>query len=54
MAKLIYSGLMSLDGYVADRDGKFDFAQPDAEVHAFVKELRRPAGPHLLGRRCTR
>jgi dihydrofolate reductase len=51
MARLIYSGLMSLDGYIADRDGNFDWAEPDAEVHSFVNELMRPAGTHLLGRR---
>ena len=51
MARLIYSGLMSLDGYIADRDGKFGWAEPDAEVHSFVNELQRPAGTYLLGRR---
>ena len=51
MARLIYSGLMSVDGYIADRDGNFDWAEPDAEVHSFVNEQMRPAGTHLLGRR---
>jgi dihydrofolate reductase len=51
MARLIYSGLMSVDGYIADRDGHFDWAEPDAEVHSFVNEQMRPAGTHLLGRR---
>jgi dihydrofolate reductase len=51
MAKLIYSALESLDGYVADTDGKFDWAEPDEEVHAFVNELERPVGTLLLGRR---
>jgi dihydrofolate reductase len=51
MARLIYSGLMSVDGYIADRDGNFDWAEPDAEVHSFVNELMRPVGTHLLGRR---
>ena len=51
MAKLIYSALASLDGYVADVDGKFDWAMPDEEVHAFVNDLARPVGTHLLGRR---
>jgi dihydrofolate reductase len=51
MAKLIYTALMSLDGYVADEDGKFDWAEPDEEVHAFVNELERPVGTHLYGRR---
>lgn len=51
MGRLIYAGLMSLDGYIADRDGNFDWAQPDAEVHSFVNELQRQAGTYLLGRR---
>jgi dihydrofolate reductase len=51
MAKLIYSALASLDGYVADKDGKFDWAQPDEEVHAFVNDLDRSVGTFLLGRR---
>jgi dihydrofolate reductase len=51
MAKLIYSALMSLDGYVADEDGKFDWAEPDEEVHGFVNDLSRPVGTFLLGRR---
>jgi dihydrofolate reductase len=51
MAKLIYSAIASLDGYVADADGKFDWAAPDEEVHAFVNDLERPLGTHLYGRR---
>jgi dihydrofolate reductase len=51
MAKLIYSALTSLDGYVNDEDGKFDWAEPDEEVHAFVNDLERPVGTHLYGRR---
>ena len=51
MAKLIYAAITSLDGYVADRDGNFDWAAPDAEVHAFVNELERPIGTYLYGRR---
>jgi dihydrofolate reductase len=51
MAKLIYSALASLDGYVADADGNFDWAAPDEEVHAFVNDLERPVGTHLYGRR---
>lgn len=53
-AKLIYSAIASLDGYVADKDGGFDWAAPDEEVHAFVNELTRPAGTHLLDGGCTR
>jgi dihydrofolate reductase len=51
MAKLIYMTIASLDGYVADEDGKFDWAVPDDEVHAFVNDLERPIGTHLYGRR---
>ena len=51
MAGLIYSAITSLDGYVADEDGNFDWAEPDEEVHAFVNELERPIGTYLYGRR---
>ena len=51
MARLIYSALASLDGFVADQDGRFDWAEPDEEVHAFVNDLERPLGTHLYGRR---
>jgi dihydrofolate reductase len=51
MAKLIYSAIASLDGYVADENGKFDWAKPDEEVHAFVNDLERPIGTYLYGRR---
>jgi dihydrofolate reductase len=51
MAKLIYSVITSLDGYVADEDGNFDWAAPDEEVHAFVNDLERPVGTYLYGRR---
>ena len=51
MAKLIYSAITSLDGYVADRDGNFEWAAPDEEVHAFVNDLERPIGTYLYGRR---
>ncbi len=51
MAKLIYSMLASVDGYIADENGSFDFAAPDEEVHAFVNELARSVGTMLLGRR---
>jgi dihydrofolate reductase len=50
-AKLIYSTIVSLDGYVADRDGNFDWAAPDEEVHAFVNDLERTVGTYLYGRR---
>jgi dihydrofolate reductase len=51
MGKLIYSALTSLDGYIEDREGKFDWAEPNEEVHAFINDLERPVGTHLLGRR---
>lgn len=51
MARLIYSMISSLDGYVADEEGHFDWAAPDEEVHAFVNELERPVGTYLYGRR---
>lgn len=51
MAKLIYSAITSLDGYVSDEDGNFDWAVPDEEVHAFVNDLERGIGTYLYGRR---
>jgi dihydrofolate reductase len=50
-AKLIYSAIASLDGYVADENGNFDWAAPDEEVHRFVNDLERPVGTYLYGRR---
>jgi hypothetical protein len=44
VAKLIYSAISSLDGYVADEDGKFDWSTPDEEVHTFVNDLERTVG----------
>jgi dihydrofolate reductase len=51
LANLIYSAIGSLDGYVADEQGKFDWAAPDEEVHTFVNNLARPVGTFVLGRR---
>jgi dihydrofolate reductase len=51
LGRLIYSAIASLDGYVADEAGNFDWAAPDEEVHAFVNDLERPIGTYLLGRR---
>jgi dihydrofolate reductase len=50
-ARLTYSALASLDGFVEDERGTFDWAAPDEEVHAFVNELERPIATHLYGRR---
>jgi dihydrofolate reductase len=51
MATLMYSTIASLDGYMADEDGNFDWAEPDEEVHAFINDLVRPTGTYLYGRR---
>jgi dihydrofolate reductase len=51
LAKLIYMSIASLDGYVEDAHGKFDWAEPDEEVHASVNELERTVGTYLFGRR---
>jgi dihydrofolate reductase len=51
MGRLVYSVICSLDGYTADADGKFDWAMPDEEEHAFVNDLERPVGTCLYGRR---
>jgi dihydrofolate reductase len=51
IARLIYSAICSLDGYVEDESGQFGWAAPDEEVHAFVNELERPIGTYLYGRR---
>ena len=48
MAKLIYTAISSLDGYVADAEGNFDWSAPDDEVHRFVNELERPIGTYLI------
>ena len=51
LAKLIYAAIASLDGYVEDEEGSFDWAMPDEEMHAFVNDLERPIGTNLYGRR---
>ena len=51
MAELIYSAIASLDGYVADENGGFDWAAPDEEVHAVVNDLERSIKTYLYGRR---
>ncbi|MGI8517790.1 MAG: dihydrofolate reductase family protein [Acidimicrobiia bacterium] len=51
MPKLVYAAITSLDGYLEDEGGGFDWAVPDAEVHAFINELEGSIGTHLYGRR---
>jgi dihydrofolate reductase len=51
MVRLMYAGLVSLDGYLTDADGNFDWAAPDPEVHQAVNDLERPVGTYLYGRR---
>src|ERR671915_2656948 len=51
MAKLIYTAIASLDGYVADEEGNFDWAAPDEEVHTFANDFARSVGTYLYGRR---
>jgi dihydrofolate reductase len=51
VAKMIYSGLASLDGYIADEQGNFDWAVPDEEVLVFLNDLERSVGTYLYGRR---
>jgi len=51
MAKLIYVLNASLDGYIADEDGKFDWGEPDEEFYSFINDLVRPVGTYLYGRR---
>ncbi len=51
MPHLIYSAITSLDGYIEDMDGKFDWAAPDEEVHGFINDVERAVGTYLYGRR---
>jgi dihydrofolate reductase len=51
MGRLIYSAITSLDGYIEDEAGRFDWAVPDEEVHAFVNNQERTLGTFLYGRR---
>jgi dihydrofolate reductase len=51
MATLVYTAITSLDGYIEDSDGNFDWATPDEEVHAYINDHERPAGTYLYGRR---
>jgi dihydrofolate reductase len=51
MARLVYMAIASLDGYVADEEGNFDWCMPDDEVFSFVNDFERPVGTYLYGRR---
>ena len=51
MGTLIYTGAISLDGYLNDEHGRFDWAEPSDQVHAFVNDLEREVGLYLYGRR---
>lgn len=50
MGRLIYAAIASLDGYVEDQQGRFDWAAPDEDVHRFINDLERPVGTYLYGR----
>ena len=51
MGELTYAAIASLDGFVADEEGRWDWSIPSQEVHAFVNDLTRGARTHLYGRR---
>ncbi|HTL87678.1 MAG TPA: dihydrofolate reductase family protein [Acidimicrobiia bacterium] len=51
MAKLIYVTNVSLDGYIEDADGSFEWTAPNDEVFSFITDLVRPVGTYLYGRR---
>ncbi len=51
MARLIYGAICSLDGYIADADGQFDWSAPDPEVHPFVNALEAQIGTSIYGRK---
>jgi hypothetical protein len=54
VAKLIYTAITSLDGYIEDETSKFDWAEPDEEVHACINDLERPSARTSMGAGCTR
>ena len=54
MAKLIWVSNVSLDGYIEDEHGSFDFTAPDDDLFGFITDLVRPAGIRLYGGECTR
>src|SRR3954452_12228770 len=51
MAKLIYVSNVSLDGFIEDDQGRFDWTEPDDQQFAFITDLVRPVGTWLYGRR---
>ena len=51
MTRLLYMAITSLDGYVADEAGRYDWAMPDDEVFGFINDFERPVGTYLYGRR---
>ncbi len=51
MARLSYTAICSLDGYVEDAEGSFRWAEPDEEVHRLANDLDRTVGTVLYGRR---
>jgi len=51
VARLVYSAIASLDGFIEDTTGNFGWAAPDDEVHAFVNDREREIGTYLYGRR---
>jgi dihydrofolate reductase len=51
MAKLIYVTNVSVDGYIEDSSGRFDWTEPSDEFFTFITELVRPVGTYLYGRR---
>ena len=51
MSKLIYIANVTLDGYIEDSQGRFDWTAPSDDVFAFITDLVRPTGTYLYGRR---
>jgi dihydrofolate reductase len=51
VADLIYTSIVSLDGFIEDDRGSFDFSEPDDDVFVFITDLERSAGTYLYGRR---
>ena len=51
MGRLVFASITSLDLFVNDAEGNFEWAEPDAEVHGYVNDLERPIGTYLYGRR---